>query len=73
MKNIAWFVICVIFLANVFFAPGCQQMPGRGRTAAERQRTHQRVKETANQQIADDLDTIFLYDRPSRLSELRVR
>jgi len=72
MRNTAWFLICVIFLAGVFFAPGCR-MQGQGETAAERHRRHQRIKETANQQMADDLDAVFLYDRPSRLSEMRVR
>ena len=65
-------VLWVMLLAIVVLAPGCG-VHGQGETAAEGHIRHKRVLNTAAQQLANDMDTVFLFDEPSRLSELRVR
>lgn len=70
MVNRRW--LCVIFLAVIVLVSGCG-IHGQGETAAEGRRRHRRVLATATQQMADDLDAVLLYDKPSKLSELRTR
>ena len=65
-------VLWIMLLAIVFLAPGCC-VHGQGETAAEGHIRHKRVLNTAAQQLADDVDTVLLFDEPSRLSERRVR
>jgi len=64
--------VSAIFLAGLIFITGCG-MTGQGQTAAERKRQHSRTWQTAKQQVADDLDKVMLYDKPSSLSSLRTR
>jgi len=72
MKNISQFLILVIFFAVIFWTQGCG-IHGQGETAAEGHRRHKRVLENDIRQVADDLDAVFMLDRPSRLGELRIR
>jgi len=72
MRNTAKLLILTIFLVVIFCALGCG-IHGQGETAAEGSRRHQRVIDTSVQQLADDVDSVLMLDRPSRLSETRVR
>ena len=70
MKNMARFLICVIFMVIMLSAFGCGTP---GESAAEVHRRHQRVVDNAAQQMAEDVDSLFMLDQPSRLSDKRVR
>ena len=63
---------CIILVAAAFWLPGCG-IHGQGQTAAEGRIRHQRTVEISTQQLADDLDSALLLDKPSKLSKLRVR
>lgn len=77
MKN----AVLVIFLAAMsFIFVGCRQLPPGfvkdvrpGRTAFESCAEVYRSAEIGRQQFWDDWDRFWLLDKPSRLSELRVR
>lgn len=49
---------------------GCH---GLGETSAERADDHKRQMMLNNQMMVDDIDAIFMTDRPSRLTEDTVR
>jgi hypothetical protein len=48
---------------------GCSQP---GQTAAEVKRKQIRTRRLNRQMMADDLESVFLYDGPSRLSEYHI-
>lgn len=55
----------------IFVLTGCAGAPGL--TAREVDRRHVNVTKSNWLMIQDDLDSIFLWDQPSRLSEMPVR
>jgi len=64
-------LICVCLLAAVTVSLlGCA---GSGQTAAEIHRKHIDAVRTNTLQMQDDLDAVFMLDRPSRLSNRYVR
>ena len=64
------FVLAVlVFLMSLIY--GCSfQQPGE--TVAEGHRRHMRNYRVNQQEMMDDVDTVFLFDQPSRLSEKTV-
>lgn len=75
MKNASVFVckaILAVFLSVLVFLPyGCAyEQPGE--TLAEGKRRHKRVLRINNQEMMEDIDKVFLLDRPSRLTDKRI-
>lgn len=75
MKNASVFVckaILTVFLSVLVFLPyGCAyEQPGE--TLAEGKRRHKRVLRINNQEMMEDIDKVFLLDRPSRLTDKRI-
>jgi len=60
-----------LFLAAAALIAGCAGSPGR--TAQEIDRRHINTIKTNWIQMQDDLDSVLMIDRPSRLSEMYVR
>lgn len=72
MRKITMLFFWAVLVAIGLWLAGCG-MHGQGETAAEGRIRHKRILETSTQQMADDLDSVFLYDQPSKLSRLRTR
>ena len=68
-KNSGWLAVALVAVLAVYLA-GCSSP---GMTKAEVKRKHERATQNNMWQIQDDLDEIFLLDRPSRLSEHIIR
>jgi len=62
--------LALLFGVVSLIAVGCH---GPGETAAERKQDLKRQNRLQHQMIVDDIDAVFLNDRPSRLSEYTVR
>lgn len=70
MKTASVFTIfAVILCALVFSLSGCAQP---GETAAEGHRRHKRNLRIDRQELAEDVDTFLLTDKPSKLSNKRI-
>ena len=68
-KWILAFVLCL--LALVMFGCRCYDQPGE--TLAEGRRRHIRTNRIRNQQLIQDLDAAWLLDRPSKLTDKKIR
>ena len=73
MKSI-YFFICkvtlVVFLCSlVWLSSGCTQP---GETMAEGHRRHKRNLRINQQELMQDVDTVLLLDKPSKLSDKRI-
>jgi len=67
--------LCLIALFLCAFAAGisgCGFFNQPGETAAEGRRRHQRVLRINRQDLMSDIDTFFLMDEPSKLTEYRI-
>ncbi len=62
----------IISGALVCLACGCSSYEQPGETAAEGRRRHQRVARINQQELMSDIDTFFLIDKPSRLTDKRI-
>jgi len=66
-------VILVIVLCALFFVPlGCSSYDQMGETAAEGRRRHERTARINRQEMMEDLDTLMLLDKPSKLTDKRI-
>lgn len=65
-------ILGVILFAIVFFVAGCGSSAQPGETVAEGKRRHTRVKRLNRQEMMEDLDKAFLYDKPSKLTKRRI-
>ena len=65
-------VVAVILLVFVFLPSGCTSYEQMGETAAEGRRRHLRNRRIDQQQLMADLDTFWLVDKPSRLTDKRI-
>ena len=64
-------VVCLsITIMAMSCLTGCQ---GAGETRAEVNRRHHRVVNTNLQRLQDDVDSVLLLDKPTRLSEKYIR
>jgi len=68
-KWVLAFVLCL--LAVVMFGCKCYDQPGE--TLAEGRRRHIRTNRIRSQQLMQDLDAALLLDRPSKLTDKRIR
>lgn len=69
MRKASVLVVLSTFLcAIMLIVAGCAQP---GETSAEVNRRHLRKAQIEKQEIMHDIDAVFLFDEPSRLSELR--
>lgn len=64
-----WLIVVAAIMAGAFVS-GCSS---RGMTAAEVNRRHDRTVRNNLWQIQEDIDTVLLLDKPTRLSEQIVR
>jgi hypothetical protein len=70
MKKTSVSMILGIFLfALIFWLSGCSQP---GETTAEGGRRHDRNLTINQQELNQDLDKAFLFDKPSKLSDKRI-
>ena len=65
-------VLAVIIFAFVLLPSGCKSYEQMGETAAEGRRRHLRNQRLNQQQLMADLDTFWLVDKPSRLTDKRI-
>jgi hypothetical protein len=66
-------VILVVVLCALFLVPlGCKSYDQLGETAAEGRRRHKRTFRINRQEMMEDLDEVFLLDKPSRLTDKRI-
>jgi len=71
MKNASILVISGIVLCGlVFWLSGCAQP---GESVAEGHRRHLRNLRINQRELVDDVDAVIFSDKPSRLSDKRVR
>ena len=76
VKSISFFVFKVVVTLIVFvfvlLPSGCKSYEQMGETAAEGRRRHLRNQRLNQQQLMADLDTFWLLDKPSRLTDKRI-
>ena len=66
-------VILVIVVCALFFVPlGCKSYEQMGETTAEGRRRHERTARINRQAMMEDLDTLMLLDKPSKLTDKRI-
>ena len=71
ISNFSRAILCLCVVAVILpCLVGCQ---GPGETRAEIDRRHNRIIKTGWLELQDDMDAIFLFDRPTRLSDKFVR
>lgn len=68
LKNLG---ICCLLIAIASAITGCAAGPGE--TKAELDRRHDRVVKTNMLLVQEDLDAVFMLDKPSRASDKLVR
>ena len=76
VKSISFFVFKVVLAVIVFvfvlLPSGCKSYEQMGETAAEGRRRHIRNSRLNQQQLMADLDTFWLVDKPSKLTDKRI-
>jgi hypothetical protein len=74
MKNTSFFVckvlLAVVLSALVFLPCGCGRQLGE--TKAEASRRHKRVLSINHREMMEDIDKVFLMDKPSKLTDKRI-
>ena len=65
-------VLAVIIFVFVLLPSGCKSYEQMGETAAEGRRRHLRNQRLNQQQLMADLDTFWLVDKPSKLTDKRI-
>jgi len=66
------FAFIVIFYALLLLPCGCSSYAQMGETEAEGRRRHIRNARVNRQQMMEDIDSVMLYDKPSKLSKKRI-
>ena len=76
VKSSSFFVFKVILTVIVFvfvlLPSGCRSYEQMGETAAEGRRRHIRNSRINQQQLMADLDSFWLLDKPSKLTDKRI-
>ena len=73
MKNrLAVSLLVIVLLTLVIFASGCGLFNHPGKTAAEVNREHIQALRINQQELMRDVDRTGHFDRPSRLSEMKM-
>ena len=70
MKLLLYTVLSVLFIVSLFVVTGCS---GQGQTAAELRRQRIRTRTANIQALHDDIERALMIDRPSRLTDKKVR
>jgi hypothetical protein len=65
-------VVAVIVFVFVLLPSGCRSYEQMGETASEGRRRHLRNRRIDQQLLMADLDTFWLVDKPSRLTDKRI-
>ena len=69
MKKSLMVTLLIVALCSLAVClTGCQQ----GETLSEGHRRHKRNLSINNKQMMEDLDTVFQFDEPSRLTDRRI-
>jgi hypothetical protein len=68
-KALVSVVLVIIVCSLVFGLSGCARL---GETKAEARIRHKRVARIRKQQLRADIDTVMLYDEPSKLTEKKL-
>ena len=69
VKRASFLLLAVLLCTATFWLGGCEQP---GETAAEGNRRHLRNLSINQQNLNEDLDYFFLYDKPSTLTDKRI-
>ncbi len=74
MKNVSSFVckgiLGILLCVLAFWLGGCRQM---GESKTEESVRHQRNTSIKQQELSDDVDKALLMDKPSKLTEMKMR
>ena len=62
-------ILAAVLCLSAMWVSGCSQ---QGETTAEGNRRHIRNVRINQEQLNEDLDAVFMADKPSNLSEMRV-
>lgn len=66
-------IVMAVILTALFLLPcGCSSYEQPGETAAEGRRRHLRNERLNEGELMADVDTVMLYDKPSKLSRIRL-
>ena len=65
-------ILTVIMFVFVLLPSGCSSYDQMGETAAEGHRRHLRNSRLNRQQLMADLDSFWLIDKPSKLTDKRI-
>jgi hypothetical protein len=63
-------ILVIVYCALIFLLCGCGQL---GETEAEGHRRHLRNIRLNQQELMEDIDKAFLIDKPSKLTDKRIR
>ena len=66
------FRFCILCVA-ILCLSGCIKLEGAGETKSEVNQRHMRVINANKRQMQDDIDALFLLDRPSKMSDKTIR
>ena len=76
MRKSIELLLCIILFAAFLGISGCTA-PGEtvslGQTEIERNARLKRIEHIRHRQFVEDIDTMFLADQPSKLSEWHIR
>lgn len=70
MKKLSYVLLSLLFVLNLFVLSGCA---GQGQTAAELRRERIRTRVANDQALYDDTEKALMIDKPSKLTDLKVR
>jgi len=65
-------IVTVVLTALFLLPSGCSSYDQLGETAAEGERRHQRAGRINQSELMADIDTFFLSDKPSKLTDMRI-
>ena len=71
MKRFVLFILAVLFIGT--FLGGCTGVDGVAYSQTERESRVKTINDIYDRQFVDDCDAVFLYDRPTYLTEWPVR
>jgi hypothetical protein len=70
MRRLCWIMAMMVALSGLLVVNGCGTV---GESSDEVRVRHDRALNNNIGRIQDDFDTVFLFDRPGRMSEQPVR
>jgi hypothetical protein len=70
MKTLSYILLSLLFVLSLFAVSGCA---GQWQTATELRRERTRARIANEQAMYDDTEKALMIDKPSRLTDLKVR